>query len=261
MLFASQRLYRVPLSTVAMDPVSLWGDVSAAARSLGLGVAGALQQERVRAVESLDTRAGALAREGVTLLRLSEPDLSPRLRLRLCDDDRHIAGQTSVTASRGYSFTSVFQEEILPPFHSRFVHVCTVDLGAGRNADLFRRSGHERVFPLIRRVIGDEPLVLDRSRQEEQHLFTGAYVALPSVRGRESWASVAVILRARASARAGELTLRIGDRRERYDLALCRAARSLQQALVERPWCSGQAPHRRNAPATGAWVGSKPEVP
>lgn len=251
MLFVGARIYRLPLAPGPVPVEAMWASVAEAASAAGLPLLGAAEPPRVRAVELLDTPRLDLRAAGLQLRRATTADGPGTLTLRVASEDRYVASQTANPAARGFLFHSSFVEEISPPFHTRYGLVTTVDLSGGHNAELARRAGLARVFPLARRAAGDAPLVPAFGRRVEERIHNGLRVDLPHPRGAPVRATLALLTWTEAGApAAAELTLRYADRRERYDLEVCRAARRLFEALQRLP---GANPAGR--PKTAVLVG------
>ncbi len=247
MLYTQAREYKVMVRPEQAEPEAIWADLGAVAGAAGVPSSGELALRGRSEVEYLDTPTRALLSENLLFRRRAAEGGKVSFTLKRRLEDRYVAVHSRVVAATGFRFVSTFVEEITAPFHSRYSHACTVDISQDRNAHLFARGGLSRLFPLARRVLGEQPLAPVGGRRVVERLFAGGTLALVQGAGRERLASVALIRWEEEDGRilASELSLRYSDRRERYPLELCESARRVFLALQSRPW------HAEGATKTG----------
>lgn len=213
------------------------------AGALGLKVSGSLELAEKRTICFLDTADGALLNNHL-ILRYRQPAATPSagtLTLKCRTGDRYLTAGQDLTVGPGLKGKSKFEEDIGPPFCSRFSRSTTV---ACRADDVPRDlEVAASWFPRLAAVCKEgEPALLEVVGREVPHerVYEGLQIHLDDAVA----ASVAIILwtqKWKGDFWCGELSFRYGSPEEKYSLETATAAYRLFGKLQQQAWALPQA--------------------
>lgn len=223
-----------PFANSTAAVAAVWADVVAAARAVPhVKAEGALAPTAPRGVCFLDTPDHTLRRNGL-VLRERTGDGPREYALKCRSEDRYFAAGTTVAPAGA---KEKFEEDIGPPFNSRWSHSATLESGT-RPATVGKATA---LFPLLSTITADgRPLHSDvefsvvNGIEVVERVWEGGPVRFECPGEKDEKAEVGVIVWFRADGGApavAELSFRIKDKDEGYGPRVASAARALFERL------------------------------
>ncbi|MGD9722708.1 MAG: hypothetical protein AB7O59_15350 [Pirellulales bacterium] len=246
----SSREYKVMLDHRLLQSrkaavAELLADLARTGERVGAPLANDFDVKERRTIEFLDTADCLLRRNSLILRRRLEADggNDRQFTLKCRSPDRYVAEHAQVHARRKHEPQPKFEEDIAPPFRSRFSHSSTVKVDK-QGAKLPKTvAAAAKIFPLLAALNeGDTngrnrtPLVVVNDFQAKERVWKGPVFAL----GGDVLATVALIFWSyewKSRTIAAELSFRYGDKREQYDPLHAQLACDLFAAVQALEWC------------------------
>jgi len=228
-----------------------WDEVKEFVVPLGLSFNKRLRVENERTVQFLDTEDHTLLANGYVLRRRSRKNGNDaEYTLKYRTEDRYVAAGANVTSPLTEEEPK-FEEDIAPPFRSRYSHALTIDVEGETPTTLKEAAG---LFPVLGKLRRDGQTCPPATRlmavngiqafeRVLVHEDDGNTSETPlSVAGQKI--SVALILW--SNGRNGrplvaEFSFRYKDKKEDFEPAVAKAARRLFSVLQRMDWAHPQA--------------------
>lgn len=239
-LMLNHRWFQSPESAVD----SLWSELSDLANSLGFETKGRLKSnDDARTVVFFDTADFSLHRAGFVLRQRSAADQS-ELTLKALSPDPYIAQDSNVSAAEGLTWESKFEEDIGPPWCSRYSRSTTIELAS---SDMFDETtatlaNAAKFFPGLLNVTRDESLLSPGLRLYPVNALRAYETVYGDAKlsfAGDKKSSVALILWAtskKGRPLVAELSFRIKRKDEEFAANQCRQAMDFFQALQLMDW-------------------------
>ena len=215
------------------------------AEQVGITIQGSFAAPQKQTVTFLDSCDHLLRRRQLVLRRrVARDELQFTLKARC--KDRYLAAGQDLRSARGLKHQRKFEEDISPPFCSRFSHSSRITFRSEADSPcgLAPKTLQQAVnlYPGLKQMLGDEHQAADRTPlmavngiSAFERVYKGPALTLP---GHGS-ATLALILW--TAGRAGEsllaeLSFRYRDERERYSANTAAAALELFEAIQRLKW-------------------------
>jgi hypothetical protein len=214
----------------------------------GLKLQGAFGKSEKRKIAFLDTPS-CLLRRSQLILRHRRDRGSERtgdFTLKCRSEDRYFAAGIDLQPLEGVPWKSKFEEDIAPPFSSRYSQSVTVSDRRVRKPN--RLSQMAAIFPALGclkdsdlRTDGDMRLTVVRDFRPRERVYRGLKFWLSGTQP----ATAALILWGltwKSPALCAELSFRFGDPKEHYAFPVVTSAHALFTSLQTQPCCRPNSP-------------------
>ncbi|MEI7701776.1 MAG: hypothetical protein WCK86_18410 [Planctomycetia bacterium] len=213
-----------------------------------LKLQGVFGNSEKRKIAFLDTPSGLLRRSQLILRHRRDrgSEGTGDFTLKCRSEDRYFAAGIDLQPLEGVPWKSKFEEDIAPPFSSRYSQSVTVSDRRVRKPN--RLSQMAAIFPALGclkdsdlRTDGDMTLTVVRDFRPRERVYRGLKFWLSDTLP----ATVALILWGitwKSPALCAELSFRFGDPKEHYAFPVVTSAHALFTSLQTQPCCRPNSP-------------------
>ncbi len=238
-LMLNHRWFQAPEAAVA----SLWTELRELAESLDFEAKGEFKPGDSRTIEFFDTADFSLHRAGFVLRQRIENDKA-ELTLKMMSPDPYIASGTEIAVSERHAFETKFEEDIGPPWCSRFSRSATVELASNEvlGHDTVTLADAAKFYPGLLQVTRDEASLNPGLRLypvNTLQAYETVYEDAKLIFGGDRKSSVALILWAtskKGRPLVAELSFRIKQKEGEFAVRHCRQAMEFFRALQLMDW-------------------------
>jgi hypothetical protein len=214
----------------------------------GLKLQGVFGKSEKRKIAFLDTPSCLLRRSQLILRhrRARGSDGTGDFTLKCRSEDRYLAAGIDLQPPEGVPWKSKFEEDIAPPFSSRYSQSVTISDRRVRRPDRLRQMA--AIFPALGclkqsdvSTDADPPLTIVNDFRPRERVYRGLRFWLSDAQP----ATVALILWSltwKSPALCAELSFRFGDPKEHYEFPVITASHALFNAIQCLPCCQPNSP-------------------